>query len=81
MRLRARAKQYGLSNDEIEAALSLTVCEICGAEFDDRGPQLDHNHETNRFRGVLCFGCNVGIGHMKESVEVLLRAIQYLGAR
>lgn len=39
---------------------------------------LDHNHETNEFRGWLCHNCNMGIGSFKDSIEILNRAIEYL---
>lgn len=40
------------------------VCEICGnKELDihksnNLSMNLDHDHETNEFRGILCFQCN-----------------------
>ena len=39
---------------------------------------LDHNHETNKFRGWLCHNCNMGIGAFKDNIEVLYKAIEYL---
>jgi Recombination endonuclease VII len=38
----------------------------------------DHNHETGRWRGVLCNSCNGGIGLLKDSIETLESAIAYL---
>jgi hypothetical protein len=29
-------------------------------------------------RGVLCHGCNTGIGHLKHDIALLQRAIAYL---
>lgn len=60
-------------------------CEICfealnspfSGERSTRG-QLDHCHETGRFRGWLCTQCNVGIGSFKDNVRLLQRAIEYL---
>jgi len=39
---------------------------------------VDHCHDTNRVRGLLCTNCNVAIGHMKDDVERLRAAISYL---
>ena len=39
---------------------------------------IDHNHETNIVRGLLCHNCNVGLGHFKDSVGYLKEAINYL---
>lgn len=38
----------------------------------------DHCHLTGKVRGILCHGCNVGIGYFREDVEVVRRAIKYL---
>lgn len=57
-------------------------CDICGNEPSGKGhhPRLhvDHCHETGRIRGMLCGNCNIAIGHMKEDVEHLKKAIEYL---
>jgi hypothetical protein len=42
---------------------------------------IDHNHKTGEIRGLLCHGCNVGIGHFSDSIEFLLKAINYLRAK
>lgn len=39
---------------------------------------LDHNHSTGLVRGLLCHHCNAGIGHLKESIDLLCKAIVYL---
>lgn len=39
---------------------------------------IDHSHETNKVRGLLCHACNIGIGKFKESIETLESAILYL---
>lgn len=52
-------------------------CEICSSDVIDK-PYTDHDHKTNKFRGILCFHCNVGIGHFKDSIELLENAITYL---
>ncbi|WP_442928074.1 endonuclease VII domain-containing protein [Microbacterium sp. MMO-23] len=59
------------------------VCAICGGPPKGQGEangrySVDHDHETGRVRGLLCSPCNSGIGHMKDSPELLLRAAKYL---
>lgn len=39
---------------------------------------VDHDHATNRIRGLLCPGCNTGLGAFKESAVLLRRAIGYI---
>jgi len=39
---------------------------------------LDHDHETNMFRGWLCGRCNSGLGWLGDSVSTLKRGVKYL---
>jgi hypothetical protein len=39
---------------------------------------VDHNHATGAIRGLLCTGCNTGVGKLKDSTEILMNAIKYL---
>lgn len=50
-------------------------CEVCG---DSKRTHLDHSHITNKVRGVLCHGCNIAIGMVKENTETLAKLINYL---
>jgi hypothetical protein len=47
------------------------ACEICGKPElqNSRGVCLDHDHETNKFRGWLCTGCNVWLGRLGDTQE------------
>jgi hypothetical protein len=40
---------------------------------------VDHCHETNKVRGLLCARCNMMLGYAKDSVVLLATAIAYLG--
>lgn len=55
-------------------------CAICGTtDAGGRGDfHIDHCHDTKRIRGLLCHGCNVGIGNLGHSVDRLSSAIRYL---
>lgn len=37
-----------------------------------------HCHKTGKVRGLLCFNCNTGIGKLKDDIELLKRAVEYL---
>ena len=39
---------------------------------------LDHNHETETFRGWLCHSCNRALGVFNDDVPRLKRAIKYI---
>ena len=40
--------------------------------------QVDHDHDTGRVRGLLCFSCNAVIGQLRHDVERVLRAADYV---
>lgn len=42
---------------------------------------VDHNHETQRVRGLICHRCNTMIGLALESPTILTSAIGYLRTR
>ena len=55
------------------------TCAICGQEpSTQRGLHLDHCHKTGKVRGLLCHGCNVGIGSLREDPDILSKALDYL---
>lgn len=54
-------------------------CAICGEiPQTERGLHVDHCHSTKVVRGLLCHGCNTGIGALKEDAKILSKAIDYL---
>ena len=54
-------------------------CAVCGIENNGhRTFAVDHNHKTEKIRGLLCTNCNTGIGLMKDNIEILSKAITYL---
>ena len=55
-------------------------CAICsGTETGHLGRfVVDHDHVTGKIRGLLCWSCNVGIGHLKDNPKILVSAANYL---
>lgn len=62
-------------------------CAICGtSDPGKREWHLDHDHNCCRSpkicpacaRGVLCMGCNLGLGNFKDNKNALRKAIAYL---
>lgn len=53
-------------------------CPICNRNFDEVQYNIDHCHSTNIIRGILCSNCNLGIGHFKDDIDLLKKAINYL---
>jgi hypothetical protein len=73
-------RQYGITRDEYEA-LAKNGCQICGAPESTKRLAVDHDHETDTVRGVLCDSCNNGIGRFSDNPQLLRRAAEYLEAR
>ena len=57
-----------------------STCAICGITAEEIGKRLivDHNHETLKVRGLLCWRCNSGLGFFKDNQAHLAMAIEYL---
>lgn len=54
-------------------------CLICG-EIPKR-LFVDHCHKTDKFRGLICPGCNSGLGFFKDNPKSLLNAAKYIQER
>lgn len=85
-RLSARKRLLNSLNMTIEDLLlayerQLGGCAICQIKIDLNGGKsvhIDHCHKTNRFRGILCIGCNTSLGKFGEDPDLLMRAADYL---
>jgi hypothetical protein len=75
--LRVALNKYGLTLDQYHAINEAQdfVCAICGC---DKPSHIDHSHATGKVRGLLCAGCNVGIGMLGDNSERCLAAASYL---
>jgi hypothetical protein len=76
----ARRKwQYGITEEEFQArkAKQNNRCAMC-FEIFVKTPCIDHDHETEEIRGLLCRFCNLVLGNAHDSIEVLQGAIKYL---
>lgn len=83
-------KRYGITEDDYERLLVAQggKCGCCGGDSPNnrrnerRGKwHIDHCHATGKVRGLLCMNCNAGLGHFKDDVARLAKAITYLTAR
>jgi hypothetical protein len=84
---------FGITLDEFNELKEQqdNECPICNRKESEffskttsgkvKGFVVDHNHETGEVRGLLCSECNVGLGFLQDSPEVLQRAILYLTER
>ena len=60
-------------------------CSICNRGFDamnKRNIHVDHDHSAAyNIRGLLCLNCNSILGHARDSLDILEKAISYLKER
>ena len=79
---RTLRKLYGIGADEYHDLLQAQGggCAICGTTENGSGRRLavDHDHDTDAVRGVLCENCNFGLGSLQDSISLLENAIHYL---
>lgn len=75
-------KNYGISLENYKLILDTQncLCAICGIHESKfkRPLSVDHNHFTGDIRGLLCAKCNLGIGSLLESEQIMSSAIEYL---
>ena len=81
-------KKFGITLEQYNEMLAAQggVCAICGEPesqvFKKTGRlydmPVDHDHSTGNVRSLLCNNCNHGLGHFKDSPELLRRAARYI---
>ena len=75
--------RYGLTKTQYAELLAAQggVCAICRKECTQLGRGrlgVDHDHHTNRVRGLLCSRCNVAIGYLRNDAQLAIRVHEYL---
>lgn len=76
-RQQIRKWSLGAQLNEIIALLRTQKhCSICG--IIPKKLCIDHCHSTGKFRGLLCTGCNTGLGCFKDNPSALKTAAVYL---
>jgi hypothetical protein len=73
-------QSYGLTlTDYYQAtARQANRCLGCQELFDPLKLVVDHDHATNKIRGLLCSNCNTVLGYVKDEEEILYRLSAYL---
>lgn len=79
--------RYGITVERYDEMLAAQggKCAICGSP-DGRGGHpgygltfcVDHDHETQALRGLLCHPCNRGLGQFRDDPDLLRAALAYL---
>lgn len=78
----ALRKYYGIDVAEFNRMFDVQsgCCAICmrhQSEFKKR-LSVDHDHSTGKVRALLCQHCNQGLGHFRDSANLLSLAMTYL---
>lgn len=73
-----RLKAYGLTAQDYAELRrrQAECCAICGR--GDVELVVDHDHKSGQVRGLLCGGCNRGLGSFRDELELVERAAAYL---
>jgi hypothetical protein len=73
-----RQRKYGITPEEFGAlaAAQNHRCAICDRAIEPLC--IDHDHHSGKIRGLLCNGCNVGIGYLGEDPARLRAAAHYV---
>ena len=69
--------RYGITHEKFLELKELqqNMCAICRKKTE---LHIDHCHETGKVRGLLCGPCNRALGLLKDNIDFLLKAIEYL---
>jgi hypothetical protein len=79
--------RYGITLREYDAMLAAQggVCAICNSSSpsgNGKRPRIrfsvDHDHETNTIRGLICGPCNLGLGSFRDNPISLRAAADYI---
>lgn len=75
-------KNYNITLDTYNNILKNQngCCAICGMPewASKKKLHVDHDHESGTIRGILCAGCNLGIGMFKHDPDLLIKALNYV---
>jgi hypothetical protein len=81
IRIRQRMRRHGISKAMFDALSEKQggVCAICGkADWNGKGPCLDHDHITGKLRGLLCRNCNLALGIIADDPKIAQAMVDYL---
>lgn len=79
-RRRTLASKYQITIEDYERQYQYQngLCAICSDHKEKLF--IDHCHDTNKVRGLICNTCNFGLGHFRDNVKFMENAINYLNS-
>lgn len=78
-RFQAIMRRYNISAPEFYGMLESIdgTCPIC---LKRKATMIDHDHKTNKVRGIICSHCNTAL-NLVEDTESLKRAVDYINRK
>lgn len=78
----AYKRKFGITLDQYNAMFqkqngNCLICEVNQSILKYK-LHIDHNHKTNKVRGLLCAECNRALGLMKDDLNIIMRAFNYI---
>jgi hypothetical protein len=72
--------KYGITQEQYDEMVRRQngLCAICAHAPSKKILVVDHDHQTGAIRGLLCDGCNVGLGRFGDNPGLLAAALRYL---
>ena len=77
-RMKYIIKTYNVSKKIAYKLYNKKKCSICSENVKGQNQHIDHDHNTNKVRDILCNNCNRGIGYFNENIYKMKKAIDYL---
>lgn len=82
-RLTARLRRFGLTIEDYHRILAAQdgrclTCERPEIENRNGALDIDHDHATNEFRGLICHNCNASLGLLDDDPVRIERLLRYI---
>ncbi len=74
-------RKYGITMEQYDLMLAEQDggCAICKrSPSESISLHVDHDHDTGRIRGLLCFRCNNSLGDLEDSPQLLMAELNYV---
>ena len=69
-------RKFKISEEQYRIMMEPDDCPCCGRVMEKKC--IDHDHKTQKIRGVLCNNCNTTLGLVDDNKETLRNLIQWL---
>ena len=70
-------RKFKLSEAEYNELMKHDNCQVCSRDITNK-KCIDHCHNKEKIRGVLCNNCNTALGLVGDNIQILSKLIQYL---